>query len=226
MFLIYINDLPNRRCSNLKRFADDTSISSAVKDHLNSSNKLNENLSKIPLWAYQWKMSFNPDFSKQAQEVIFPCRKNTNSHPFVFFNSLPINRKSNQKHFGLLLDKKLKFSERINEKLKKVTKRINLLQKLNITLSRSSLLIIYKSFIRPHLGYGDIVFDQPNNSSLSEKTESLQHNAALGIIGAIKSSSKEKLYQELGFESLKDRLQMKKLCYLHKVKSSKRYISL
>ena len=221
-FLVYINDLPNGLLSNPKLFADDTSTFSVVKDHLNSSNKLNEDLSKISQWAYQWKMSFNPDVSKQAQEVIFSRKKNIGNHPAVFFNNLPITRKSAQKHLGLLLDEKLNFSEHINEKLKKVTKSINLLRKLNLTLPRSSLLIIYKSFIRPHLDYGDIVYDQPNNSSLSEKFESLQYNAALAITGAIKGSSKEKLYQELGFESLKDRRWMRKLCYLYKVISSKR----
>ena len=150
-------------------------------------------------------MSFNPDVSKQNQEVIFSRKKNISNHPVVFFNNLSINRKSTQKHLGLLLDEKLKFSEHINAKLKKVTESINLLRKLNLTLPRFSLLIIYKSFIRPHLDYGDIVYDQPNNSSLSEKIESLQYNAALAITGAIKGSSKEKLCQELGFASLKDR---------------------
>ena len=121
-----------------------------------------------------------------------------------------------------MLDEKLSFSERINEKLKKVTKSINLLRKLNLTSPRSPLLIIYKSFIGPHLDYGDIVYDQPNNSSLCEKIESLQYNAALAITGTIKDSSKEKLYQELGFESLKDRRWMRKCCYLYRVISSKR----
>ena len=116
-----------------------------------------------------------------------------------------INRKSTQNYLGLLLNEKINFSEHINQKLKKVNKSINLLRKLNLTLPRCSLLIIYKSFTRPHLDYGDIVYDQPNNSSLSEKIESLQYNAALAITGAIKGSSKEKLCQELGFESLKDR---------------------
>ena len=48
-------------------------------------------------------------------------------------------------------------------KRKKLTKSIDLLRKLNFTLPRSSLLIIYKSFIRPLLDYGNIVCDQPNN---------------------------------------------------------------
>ena len=48
--------------------------------------------------------------------------------------------------------------------------------------------------IVPCLDYGDIVSDQPNNPSLSEKIESLQYNAALAITSAMKGSSKEKLY--------------------------------
>ena len=84
-------------------------------------------------------MSCNPDVSNQGQEIIFSLKKNIDNHPAVIFNNLPINRKSTQKHFGLLLDEKIIFSEHINEKLKKVFKSTNLLRKLNLTLRRSSL---------------------------------------------------------------------------------------
>ena len=83
--------------------------------------------------------------------------KNINNHSVVFLNNLPINRNSTQKHLGLFLDEKLIFSEHINEKLKKVTRTINLLRKLDLTLPRPSLLVVHKSFIRHHLDYGDIV---------------------------------------------------------------------
>ena len=73
--------------------------------------------------------------------------------------------------------------------------RVGLIRKLSSLLPRSSLLIIYKSFVRPHLDYGDVVFDQPNNQSLSDTIESVQYNAALAITGAICGSSKIKLYQ-------------------------------
>ena len=93
----------------------------------------------------------------------------------------------------------------INEKIEKATKGVNVIRKMNLLLPRSSLLTIYKSFVRPHLDYGDVIYDQPNNSRLSDKTESVQYNAALAITGAIRGTSKDKLYQELGLESLKDR---------------------
>ena len=91
------------------------------------------------------------------------------------------------------------------------------MRKLNLLLPRSSLLTVYKCFIRPHLDYGDVICDQPNLSSLTNKIESVQWNAALAINGAIRGTSNKKLYQELGFESLKDRRWLRRFCYLYKI---------
>ena len=68
---------------------------------------------------------------------------------------------------------------------------------------RVALLTIYKSFLRPHLEYGDIIYDRAFNKSFQNKLDSVQYNAALAITGAIRGSSREKLYQELGLEPLK-----------------------
>ena len=103
--------------SNPRLFADDTPIFLVVKEHSNSLNKPNEDLSNISQQAYQGKIIFNHDVSKEAEKDIFSRKKNISNHPVAFFNSLLINRKSSQKHLGLLLNEKLNFSERINEKL-------------------------------------------------------------------------------------------------------------
>ena len=84
-----------------------------------------------------------------------------------------------------------------------------------------SLITLYKSFIRPHLDYADIVYDQPNNLSLCNKIETCQCNAALAITGAIRGSSKERLYQELGFEYLSSQKWLRKSCTFYKIVRSK-----
>ena len=71
LFLIYVNDLPNNLSSNCKLFADDTSLFSVVNNIHTSATTSSEDLNAITNWAFQWKMIFSPDFSKQAQEVIF-----------------------------------------------------------------------------------------------------------------------------------------------------------
>ena len=44
---------------------------SVVRDPFQSANNLNRDLQVIQQWAYQWKMEFNPDLTKQATEVLF-----------------------------------------------------------------------------------------------------------------------------------------------------------
>ena len=92
---------------------------------------------------------------------------------------------------------------------------------MNLLWPRFSLLTIYKSFVRPHLDYGDVIYDQLNHSRLSDKIETVQYNAALAITGAIRGTLKEKLYQDLGLESLRDRRWLRRMSYFYKTISSK-----
>ena len=132
--------------------------------------------------------------SQNRLKRLFFSRKGiTTNHATVYFNNHPVIRENFQKHLGLFLDSKLNFSSHINEKIKKATKGINVIRKVNLSLPRPSLLTIYKSFVRPHLHYGDVIYGQPNNTSLSDKIESVQYNAVLTITGAIRGTSKEKL---------------------------------
>ena len=76
---------------------------------------------------------------------------------------------------------------------------------------------VYKSFIGPHLDYGKIIFDQAFNKLFHDNLETIQYNASLVITGAIRGSSKEKLYQELGLESLEQKSWFQKLCTFYKI---------
>ena len=115
------------------------------------------------------------------------------------------------------MDSKLDFQEHLRDKLSKISKTIGLLRKLQKILTRAPLLTIYKSFIRPHLDYGDIIYDKAYNSSFHQNLEKIQYNSALAITGAIRGTSKEKLYQESGLESLEKRRWYRKICYFCKI---------
>ena len=80
------------------------------------------------------------------------------------------------------------FKEHIQNGLNKVSKTIGLLRKLQKILPRPPLITIYKSFIRPHVDYGDIIYNQVYNVSFHQKVESIQYNA-LAITGAIRGTS-------------------------------------
>ena len=94
---------------------------------------------------------------------------------------------------------------------RKISKTIGLLCKLDNFLPRAALITIYKAFMRSQLDYGVILYNQPYNMSFHQKLESIQCNACLAITGVIQGTSKEKLYQEIGLDSLQLRRWYRKL---------------
>ena len=124
LFLIYINNPSDDLSTTTKFFADDTPLFFIVQNANTSASHLNGDLSKISNWTFQWKMSFNPDPSKQAQEVIFSLKIQKTCHLSIYFNNKSFKQVPSQKHLGLILDNKLNFQEYFKNILNKVNKTI------------------------------------------------------------------------------------------------------
>ena len=75
--------------------------------------------------------------------------------------------------------------------------RIGIIRKLSKALPQHALITIYESLVRPHPGYGDIIYDQPNKENLNQKIERIQYNATLAITRAIKRTYQSRLCNEL-----------------------------
>ena len=145
-------------------------------------------------------MLSNPDPNKQAVEILFSNKHNKNNYS-------PLNLTViSKKHLGLVLDSKLDFNEHMSNKINKCNKTKGILKKLPLFLSRKTLLTIYKSFVRPNLDNTDTIYDKSFNEFFKTKIETIQYRAALVITAAIKNTSLDRLYQEVGLiESLADR---------------------
>ena len=102
-------------------------------------------------------------------------------HPHVKSHNNRITRCSHQKHLGVLSDSNLISNTHIAQNLKKYNKMIGVIRRLSVNLPRNALLTIYKSFIRPHLNYGDILYDKPSNDNFQSKMEKIQNRACLAI---------------------------------------------
>ena len=176
-FLAYINNLTEYLMANAKLFADDASLLSVVQESKAPSVSLNNGFLKISQWAYQSKTMFNQDVSKQAQEVAVSSKAIAINHASVYFSI--VIRENFQKYLDLFLDSKPNFFDHVNEKIKKGTKGINFFRKMDFLLQRPFLFTIFKSFVRPHLVYGDVIYSQTNNASLLDKIESIQFNTVL-----------------------------------------------
>ena len=75
----------------------------------------------------------------------------------------------------------------------KINKTIGLLRKLQNFSPRTALITVYKDFVRPHLDYGYILFDQAFDLSFHQKLESIQYRACLAVTGAIPGISRENI---------------------------------
>ena len=122
-------------------------------------------------WAYQCKMSFNPDPAKQAEQVIFSTEVFKVEHPAIYFCGSEVETVPHHKHIGLILDETLNFAEHIKEAIIKVRRDIGIIRFLLKYVHHDVSDQMYKLYVRPNLDYGDVVYHN-QNSCLMSKLES------------------------------------------------------
>ena len=117
----------------------------------------------------------------------------------------------------MLLYSPLSFNEYVQSKANKCYNIIGPIKKLSIYLPREAFRT-YKSFFRLNLDYGDMIFDKANNESLKSRIESIQCKACKACIWrAIQGTCRERLYRELGLETLSERRWFRKLTFFYKI---------
>ena len=83
-------------------------------------------------------------------------------------------------------------------------------------VSSTILELTYILFVRPHLDYGDVIYDNQHTVSM-ELLEKIQYQAGLIISNCWKGTSRVKLYKELGWESLSQRRTGRRFALYHKI---------
>ena len=214
-FLIFINDIVNDIGCRFKLFADDTSLYIIIEHPDAAAQILNEDLEKVRNWSKTWLVSFNP----QKTETLLISRKaNQTFHPPLYFDGIPIQEVTNHKHLGLIFNNTCHWGQHIDYIVDKACKKLNILRSLKFDLDRLTLQIMYFSFIRPVLEYGDIIFDNCP-SYYSEKLEKINTEAARIVTGATKLVSINTLYNECGWDTLEKRREKHKLIQFYKMKN-------
>ena len=114
-------------------------------------------------------------------------------------NNVQVTRVEQHKHLGLIFNQKCSWHHHIQEITGKAWKRLNILGTLKFQLDRRSLQIMYFSYIRPILEYGDIIWDNCFNYE-KEEIEKIQIEAGRIVTGATKSCSSAKILHETRWE--------------------------
>ena len=194
LFLIFINDIVTDIGSNIRLFADDTSLYIIVEHPDLVARCINFDLHTISDWAGKWLGKFNPP---KTESMVVTRKINKPNHPPLFMSDVLIKEVSSHKHLGVHLSSDCTWHSHIERIKEKAWQRLNSMHRLKFILDRKSLEIIYTSFIRPVLEYGDTIWD---NCTLYEKREldKIQNEAARIATGATALVSIQALYDEVG----------------------------
>ncbi|MCG8033360.1 MAG: reverse transcriptase family protein, partial [Candidatus Thiodiazotropha taylori] len=213
LFLLYINDIVTDIGSNIRLFADDTSLYIIVDNPNAAAELINSDLVKISNWAHIWLVDFN---AAKNEALLLSRKLNRPIHPPVYMLNHEINEVQFHKHLGIYFSEDCSWHKHIDYIKERAWTRINLMRKFKYDLDRKSLETIYISFIRPVLEYADVIWD---NCSQQEKIdlEKIQNEAARIATGTTKLVSLQKLYEEIGWETLEARRKKHKLVLFYKM---------
>ena len=211
LFLLYINDITENIRTNIRLFADDTTLYTVIENE-DSIHLLNEDLRQIAIWADNWLIILNPTKTKS---MTFTRKWETN-WPEANFNNVIIEDQKTHTHLGITFSSDATWDEHIRIIYKKAAYRLNIMRMLKYDLDRKSLFRFYISFVRPTLEYGNILWDNCTKDQV-KLLESIQLDAIRIITGLRRGTSHEVLYAEVGLSSLAERRKDAKLIQFYKI---------
>ena len=152
LFLLYINDLCNvsKRVSFIQ-FADDTSIYCTGSSLENVCSTIEAEMALICDWLNNNKLSLN--VSKTNYMIMTPSYREVNDDLTIKVNGETIERVSETKFLGVILDRRLTFKSHIDYIANKIAKCVGLLSKAKHILSTDSLRTLYVAIVQPYLSY-------------------------------------------------------------------------
>lgn len=194
-------------------YADDSTLMRVVSQPDIDIRDINIDLDTLNKWAATWAVNFSPAKSKLMVISNKPNPKNYNA---VFYDNQPIPRVDSHTHLGVVFSEHMSWENHIRSRVKKSAPMINSLKRMSNILPRSCKENIYKTFIRPILEYGCLLF---NNCPeyLSDVLERCQRSVAISCTGAYSSVSHNALLTELGWPSLKVRREYYQLNMMYKI---------
>ncbi len=212
MFLIYANDIPTILESSTKLYADDTSLYVSDKDPNTANEKLSADLERLSAWSKKWKVIMNPE---KTERMIISRKRNVREYELKM-DGREISIVKHHKHLGIVLQSNGKWDKHIEGIIAKAKKKVDMMNALMYKLDRLTLDTLYKTFIRPKLEYGCILWDNCT-LNLKIKLENVQLSAARIVTGAVKGTSHRTIYQESKWETLQERRNQQQKTMMYKI---------
>ena len=174
LFLIYINDLPEKIDSTVYMYADDTKLYREIKC-IDDNKKLQEDLNELKKWSDLWLLKFHPD--KCFRITIGKKKEYEFEYYITVENKLHEMSKVDEiRDIGVIIDSELKFEKHINSKIQTANKILGIIRRSFMYLNCDIFIPLYKSLIRSHFDYAMIIWS-PNLGKFIDSIESVQRRA-------------------------------------------------
>ena len=217
MFLLYINDIANvSSVLFFLLFADDTTVFCSGKNIDDLINIVNREMQKLIIWLYVNKLSIN---TEKTNYILFSLRKKINTSCNVYINQKVIDRVTNTKFLGVIIDEKLTWSHHIKYIKKKISKGIGIICKARKIFKMQTLLTMYYSFIYPYFVYC-LEFWGSASNYLLDSLFKLQKRAIRLIVSAGFRAHTEPIFLQLNLLPLSKLHQMNIIMFMYKFKNS------
>ena len=169
LFVLYVNDLPDALNCQIKTFADDSKLYRAVRLEADAI-ALQENLDSAIHWADEWQLMFNADKCKALHFG------RSNRHHVYSLRGKPLEETAAERDLGVYMDSDLKFRKQAAAAVSKASQVMAVIRRSFQLLDRATLPVLFKTLVRPHLEYGNIVWG-PFNRADQQLVERVQRRA-------------------------------------------------
>ena len=193
LFLVYINDLPEIAQGRIKMFADDTKLYSTVSSPQDRYN-LQDDLDALVRWSDTWQLPFNEEKCK-----VLHIGHGNQEHQYTMRGST-MNDTQVEKDLGIHIDAELKFRKQASAVVAKATQILAVIRRSFALIDEFTLPLLFKSLVRPHLEYGNLVWG-PFNREDQKLVERVQRRATR-MVANIRHMPYEKRLQRLRLPSL------------------------
>ena len=214
LFILYINDLVYGLNCMPHIFADDTTLLAVGNDTHETVEMLNQDLQSISRWAKRWKVKFNGDKSKDL--IFTPKREQLNNSLPLIFDDEILDRVGSHKHLGVTLEPDLTWNVHLQKVIQHANLKLSIIQRVK-DLSRKTLDILFKLQIRSIIDYCLPVFGPSLSKKQIAKLNKIQYRAARIAAQVPKCASASKLYCDLGWETIEDRIKFLSLTLFQKI---------
>jgi hypothetical protein len=177
LFVIFINDLPDIVESTVYLFADDMKIFNIIQGE-EDMKTLQRDLDKLTEWSQTWMLRFHPEKCKQMH------LGKHNPDPEFKYRILDNNleKVTDEKDIGVIIDNNLSFEKHISEKCKKANSMFAVIRRTFQHLNTTTFVPLYKSLVRVHLDYASLVW-APHKSKPIDQIEGVQRRATKQLPG-------------------------------------------